>query len=76
MRTEWLFLAGVAVGAVAGLMLAPQSGEDTQEILAGKLKGGLNQVTSTGKKLRAQVNDVAHRGKESIAEAIDAGKEA
>jgi gas vesicle protein len=76
MRTEWAFLAGVGVGALMGLMLAPQSGEDTQEILAGKLKGGLEQVASTGKKARAQVNDVAHRGKESIAEAIDAGKEA
>ena len=76
MRTEWAFLAGVGVGAVAGLMLAPQSGGATQEILASKLKGGLDQVTSTGKKVRAQVNDVAHRGKDSIAEVIDAGKEA
>jgi gas vesicle protein len=76
MRTEWAFLAGVGVGAVAGLMLAPQSGGATQELLASKLKGGLDQVTSTGKKVRVRVNDVAQRGKESIAEAIDAGKEA
>ena len=76
MRTEWAFLAGLGVGAVVGLMLAPQSGEDTQELLAGKLKGGLDQVRSAGKKVRAQVKDVADRGKEGIAEAIDAGKEA
>jgi len=38
MRTEWAFLAGLGVGAVATLMLAPQSGKDTQELLAGKLK--------------------------------------
>jgi len=38
MRTEWAFLAGLGVGTVAGLMIAPQSGKDTQELLAGKLR--------------------------------------
>jgi gas vesicle protein len=76
MRTEWAFLAGLGVGAVATLMLAPQSGKDTQELLAGKLKGGLDQVASAGKKVRAQVKDLANRGKENVAEAIKAGQEA
>ena len=80
MRTEWAFLAGLCVGAVAGLvaglMVAPQSGKDTQELLAGKLRGGLDQVASAGKKVRAQVKDMANRGKENVAEAIDAGQEA
>ena len=35
----------------------------------------ITRVRSTGKKVRAQVKDVADRGKEGIAEAIDAGKE-
>ena len=80
MSTEWAFLAGLGVGAVAGLvaglMVAPQSGKDTQELLAGKLRGGLDQVASAGKKVRAQVEDLANRGKENVAEAIDAGQEA
>jgi len=80
MKTEWAFLAGLGVGAVAGLvaglMVAPQSGKDTQELLAGKLRGGLDQVASAGKKVRSQVKDLANRGKENVAEAIDAGKEA
>ena len=80
MKTEWAFLAGLGVGAVAGLvaglMVAPQSGKDTQELLAGKLRGGLDQVASAGKKVRARVKDLANRGKESVAEAIDAGQEA
>jgi gas vesicle protein len=75
MRTEWAFLAGLGVGAVATLMLAPQSGKDTQQLLAGKLRGGLDQVASAGKKVRTQVKDLANRGKENVAEAIDAGKE-
>ena len=80
MKTEWAFLAGLGVGAVAGLvaglMVAPQSGKDTQELLAGKLRGGLDQVASAGKKVRAQVKDLANRGKENVVEAIDAGQEA
>jgi len=76
MRTEWAFLAGLGVGTVAGLMIAPQSGKDTQELLAGKLRGGLDQVAAAGKKVRAQVKDLANRGTENVAEAIDAGKEA
>jgi gas vesicle protein len=76
MRTEWAFLAGLGIGAVAGLMLAPRSGKDTQELLAGKLKGGLDQVASSGKKVGTQIKDFANRKKENLAEAIDAGKEA
>jgi gas vesicle protein len=76
MRTEWAFLAGLSVGAVATLMLAPQSGKDTQQLLADKLRGGLDQVASAGKKVRTEVKDLANRGKENVAEAIDASKEA
>jgi hypothetical protein len=52
-------------------MVAPRSGEDTQELLAGKLRGGLEQVASAGKKVRTQVTDLANRGKENVAGAID-----
>jgi gas vesicle protein len=76
MKTEWAFLAGLGVGAVATLMLVPQSGKDTQELLAGKLRSGLDQVKSAGKKVRAQVRDLTDRGKENVADAIDTGKEA
>ena len=76
MRTEWAFLAGLGVGTVTGLMIAPQSGKDTQELLAGKLRGGLDEVAAAGKKVRAQVKDLANRETENVAEAIDAGKEA
>ena len=73
MRTEWAFLAGLGVGAVAALMVAPQTGKDTQDLLAGKLMGGLDQVAAAGKKVRAQVKDLARKGKEKVAEATDAG---
>jgi len=76
MKTGWAFVAGLGVGTVVTLMLAPQSGQETQELLADKWRGGLDQVASAGKKVRAQVKDLANRGKENVAEAIDTGKEA
>jgi gas vesicle protein len=76
MKTEWAFLAGLGVGTVATLMLALQSGQETQELLAGKLRGRLDQVASAGKRVRAQVKDLTNRGKEKVAEAIDTGTEA
>ena len=76
MKTEWAFLAGLGVGTVANLMLAPQSGKETQELLAGKLRGGLDQVASAGKKVHARVKDLANKGEDHVAEAIDTGKEA
>jgi gas vesicle protein len=75
MRTGWAFIAGLGVGAVVGLMVAPQSGKDTQELLGGKLKDGLDQVASAGRKARRQAKDLANRGKENVSEAVDAGKE-
>jgi gas vesicle protein len=75
MRTEWAFLAGLGVGAVTTLMLTPQSGKETQKLLASKVRGGLDQVASAGKKVGGQVKDMVNRGK-AAAEAIDAGKEA
>jgi gas vesicle protein len=76
MKTGWAFLAGLGVGTVATLLLAPQSGKDTQALLAGKMRGGLDQVASDGKKVRAQVIDAVNKRKESVVEAIDTGKEA
>jgi gas vesicle protein len=76
MRTEWAFLVGLGVGTAVTLMLAPQSGKDTQRLLTGKLRGGLDRVASAGRKVGTQVKDLANRGKENLAEAIEVGKEA
>ncbi len=76
MKMGWPFLAGLGVGAVAGLMLAPQSGKDTQDLLAEKLQDGLDQFVSAGKKVGTRVKDFANRKEENVADAVDAGKNA
>lgn len=76
MRTDWAFLAGLGLGAIAVLMVAPRSGKETQELLADKIKGGLDEVASATKKVRAQVKGLTNRGRETVADAVDAGREA
>ncbi len=43
------FLIGSFVGACVALLLAPQSGDETRELLEGKARGGADKV---GRKLR------------------------
>jgi gas vesicle protein len=76
MKTEWAFLAGLGVGAVAALMVAPQSGKETQELVADKLKTGLDEVNSAGRKIRGRVKDLAKRGQETVGKAVSVGQEA
>jgi hypothetical protein len=42
-----------------------RTGKDTQELLAGKLRSGMDRVASAGKKVRAQVKDMANGKKTS-----------
>jgi len=55
------FLCGIAAGALAGILLAPNTGEETRKIIADKatdLKDDLsNQLTSTFGRLSEQVNN-------------------
>lgn len=55
------FLCGIAAGTLAGLLLAPSSGEETRKKITEKasdLKEDLsNQITTTFGKLSEQVNN-------------------
>ncbi len=77
------FLVGVGIGAVVGLLYAPQSGSETREILMAKAEEGRNFVRDRTKKAREQAEQWAERGKgvyesqkEQIRSAVEAGKQA
>jgi gas vesicle protein len=76
------FLLGLGVGAVAALVLAPQSGEETRRLIAGTAKNGRDYLEGAGKKVRGQTgeyiakgSDLLTQGKQRLAEAIQAGKQ-
>jgi gas vesicle protein len=77
------FLAGAIVGVVAGVLLAPKSGEETRRQLKGYARKAEEEVIEAAKEVRAAVDDTIERGKEFVAEkkaeaeaAVKSGREA
>ena len=72
------FIFGLAAGAVAGLLLAPSSGEETRKKIAEKatdLKEDLSsQLTSTFGKISEQVNATLGLNKNTAMSDADARK--
>ena len=77
------FLAGLGIGAVVALLLAPKSGKDAREYLAGKAEEGRDYVKSRTEDLRRQAEVAVEKGKdlvtkqkELLSAALEAGKQA
>ena len=77
------FLTGVGIGALIGVLFAPNSGEKTREVVASKAEEGRDFVVRKGRDVRDQATGYVERGKEKLEEqrdhlsaAVDAGKQA
>lgn len=77
------FLLGLGIGVAAGLLFAPQSGEETRGMIRSKADEGKDYLRSRGEELRDQAEELADRGrsalqrqKDQLAAAVDAGKRA
>ena len=76
MNSKWGFAAGVGVGIALGVILAPQSGKDTQDFIAQKTRKGLDQASAATKHLRTQAGNVADKAKGHATEAAESVREA
>ncbi len=74
-RLVWL-IAGVGIGAVAGILLAPQSGEDTRDWISTKCKSGMENMNSKVKQTSQSVGDWIGQSQHQVSEAVSAGREA
>jgi gas vesicle protein len=77
------FLGGATAGVVAGLLLAPNSGEETRRALKGYARRTEEEVLEKAKEARAALDESIERGKQFIAAkaadveaAVKAGREA
>jgi gas vesicle protein len=77
------FLAGLAFGAVVGILYAPKSGRDTRKAIVTGVDDGREYLASLGRDARQQVADWVDSGKEAVvgakrqvSSAVDAGREA
>ena len=76
------FLGGAVAGVVAGLLLAPKSGEETRQALKGYARRTEEEVLEKAKEARAALDQTIGSGKHFIAEktadveaAVKAGRE-
>ena len=77
------FLAGLGIGAVVALLLAPRSGKETREYIVQKAEEGRDFVVTKSEELRKQAEDALEKGKEIVSKqreqlsaALEAGKQA
>jgi gas vesicle protein len=77
------FLAGLGVGAVAGVLYAPRSGNETREALLSKAEEGREYVRRRANDARSHANEWVDRGrdvlnqqKDQFRAAYDAGRQA
>jgi len=70
------FLAGLGIGALAGILYAPKSGRETRDDLANSAREGTEYLRNRGREMREQVGQMVDRGKEQVGEYVDRGREA
>lgn len=72
----WTFVMGVAAGAAAALIFAPQSGEEARKLIANKARRGIGQSSKAVQSAAARGANVLQGIKEQAAEAVATDKKA
>jgi gas vesicle protein len=60
------FLAGLGLGALAGVLYAPRSGAETREVLRARAEEGREYVRGRAREAREQAQGWADRGREVV----------
>jgi gas vesicle protein len=60
------FLAGLGLGALAGVLYAPRSGSETREVLRARAEEGREYVRDRAREAREQAAQWADRGREVV----------
>jgi gas vesicle protein len=78
-----IFLAGLGMGAIVALLLAPRSGKETRDMISLKAGEGRDFVKTKADEFRQQAEDAVEKGKdlvtkqkELLSAALEAGKQA
>jgi gas vesicle protein len=77
------FLAGLGLGALAGVLYAPRSGSETREALRARAEEGRDYMRSRAREARSQASewvdrgrDVVNQQKDQFRAAYEAGRQA
>jgi gas vesicle protein len=65
-KNVW-FMAGLGLGALTGILLAPKSGRQTRKAIATGVNDGIQHLTALGRDTRERVNDMMDLAKKTFA---------
>jgi gas vesicle protein len=78
-----IFILGFGIGVAVGILFAPQSGEETRQLLRTKADEGKDYLKKRGEALYESAGDLVEKGKgavtrqrDQLAAAVEAGKQA
>ena len=69
-------VAGLGIGAVLSVFLAPQSGKETRKWIATKCLDGVDAANAKIRQTRVRVHELVDEGQRKVSEAVVAGREA
>ena len=77
------FILGFGIGVAVGILFAPQSGEETRQLLRSKADESKDYLKKRGEALYESAGDLVEKGKSAVtrqkdqlAAAVEAGKQA
>jgi gas vesicle protein len=70
-----LFVAGAAIGATVGILLAPAKGSETRERISGETRKVVANAEAKGKKLAHEAQTIINKNTETVKEKFQEGKE-
>jgi gas vesicle protein len=65
-KNAW-FMAGVGLGALAGILFAPRSGRETRKAIATGVDDGLEHLKALGRDTRERASNMMDSAKKSLA---------
>lgn len=69
------FLAGIGVGALAGILYAPKSGRETREDIANGAREGTEYLRTKTRQAAEEVSAFVDRSKDQVGTLVDKSKE-
>jgi gas vesicle protein len=80
-RTNWEGTAtgvmiGLGIGVALGILLAPKSGQETRDQIAGTVKDSIDNALATGQDLADRAQHTLDDARERVKEAAAAGEQA
>ena len=69
------FLAGLGIGALAGVLYAPKAGKETREDLKASALDAKDRAAVLAQQAQDKAAELAAQGKQQVSEYVDRGKE-